>query len=131
MSDSLMISPGQAMAQLRYVWPGLMRRHKVRNELKLALEQVTDSFAENFRQAHPSARHAIIYRVGRHEVQLRDLHRDDPSVHWVDHPRLVGRGIAFGMFEMDIELAREADRQLKRSERQPQRTPDRTASVAA
>jgi hypothetical protein len=96
----------QAMAQLRFVWPGLMRRHLVKAQVREALEQVDAAFVESFRQEHPHARHAIIYRVGKHEVQLRDLHSGDLSVHWVDHPRLVGSGIAWGKFSFDIEQAR-------------------------
>jgi hypothetical protein len=108
-----LLSIPAAMAQLRYVWPGLMRRRQVRHDVEIALAQVDEQFVRDFREAHPRARHAIIYRVGRHELQVRDLHREDGdlSVHWVDHPRLVGAGIAWGEFALAIAQQRyEAER---------------------
>jgi hypothetical protein len=114
MPDQLInFSARSAYNQLRFVWPGLVRRRAVAEGLADALAQVDAQFVEDFRAAHSRARHATIFTVGRHEVQLRDLHSGDLSVHWVDHPRLVGSGIAFGRFAMDIELARDAQRAVR------------------
>lgn len=104
-----------AMAQLKRQWPGIMSRHIVKSQVRQALEQIDDQFLQDFRDDHPRGRHAIIYRVGQHEVQLRDLHRGDLSVHWVDHPKLLGQGIARGIFAMDIAQQREAAQKVGRS----------------
>lgn len=116
-APTIRFSAAAAFNQLRFVWPGLVRRKIVAEQLAQALAQVDEQLIERFRAQHPRARHATIYRVGRHEVQLRDLHSGDLSAHWVDHPRLVGAGIAFGIFAMDIELARDAARAAWRADR--------------
>lgn len=95
-----------AMAQLSFVWPGLVRRN--REALRAALDQVDEEFVAAFRAAHPRADSAAIARCGIHEVVLRGLSRNEPVAYWVEG-RLLGTYRAFGVQAERIESARTRD----------------------
>ncbi|MCW0198225.1 hypothetical protein [Sphingopyxis sp.] len=110
---SLTFSTRQAIAQLRFVWPGVVARHK--ESLTTALVQVDEAFVDRFLADHPRADACCIARCGRHEVILRGLSRREPVVYWVEG-RLLGQYRAVGAKRREIERARSLD---ERALRQP------------
>ncbi|WP_217925067.1 hypothetical protein [Miltoncostaea oceani] len=96
-------SPRAALAQLRFVWPGLVARNEAM--LREALEQVDETFIAGMLAEHPRADSCAIARVGKHEVVLRGLSRRAPTAYWVEG-RLLGTYHAHGRFAEAITQMR-------------------------
>lgn len=101
-------SPRAAVAQLRFVWPGVVQRNLATVEASLA--QVDEAFVTRFLEAHPRGDACAIARCGRHEIVLRGISRGEPVAYWVEG-RLLGRYRAFGIFADELTEARAADPQ--------------------
>lgn len=95
-----------AIAQLRFVWPGVVRRH--RGTVEAALAQVDAGFVARFLAEHPKADACAIARCGRHEIVLRGLSRGEPVAYWVEG-RLLGCYRAFGLLADELTATRAAD----------------------
>lgn len=107
----LTFSTRQALAQLRFVWPGVVARHE--DPLTAALAQVDEAFVDRFLADHPRADACCIARCGRHEVILRGLSRREPVAYWVEG-RLLGQYRAVGIKRREIERARRLDERAPR-----------------
>lgn len=105
-SSSVQFSKRAAIAQLRFVWPGVVQRHRA--SVEAALEQVDEGFVARFLAEHPKADACAIARCGRHEIVLRGLSRSEPVAYWVEG-RLLGRYRPFGLFADELQEARAGD----------------------
>lgn len=108
---ALRFSVRGAIAQLRFVWPGVVRRHQ--DTLEVALGQVDEDFVARFQDEHPRGDACAIARCGPHEVILRGLSRNEPVAYWVEG-RLLGSYRAFGVLAEEIEAERAAHPRRRR-----------------